>query len=166
MKSFPSQVWNVFHTPSHGACFRSAHKAAGRVGLPCSLLGAGFGFLTVWWERYAVLEAGQRIGLSVVGALQLYSSVVGWRAIRAVRGEDHEEERAAKIRTHKLHMINVFMCCFGASMLRVAPKVLGALGVSMDTGDGALYSIMAMILGTNVCGWSLGRSLGVPANSF
>ena len=122
----------MFHTPSHGACFRSAHKAAGRVALPCSLLGAGFGFLTVWWERYAVLEAGQRIGLSVVGALQLYSSVVGWRAIRAVRGEDHEEERAAKIRTHALHMINVFMCCFGASMLRVAPKVLGALGVSMD----------------------------------
>jgi hypothetical protein len=125
-----------------------------------------FGFrnrLIFRFLRYAVLDAGGRIGLSVVGALQLQATVVGWRATRRAKDERlllGDDERNALKTRHARSMVTVFMCCFGASVLRAAPALLGA-GFCLSANDGNMIccSLASMILATNLCGWWIGKSL-------
>eukprot|EP00931_Biecheleriopsis_adriatica_P103681 TRINITY_DN78484_c0_g1_i1.p1 TRINITY_DN78484_c0_g1~~TRINITY_DN78484_c0_g1_i1.p1 ORF type:complete len:245 (-),score=12.62 TRINITY_DN78484_c0_g1_i1:484-1158(-) len=136
-------AYNIFHTPSHGPFHRKLHVVVGITAVSASLVGACFGLLTTWYERYAVTNQAQRIGLTILGILQAYHTIAGWRAIRQSRVEDQTvEEQKQLVLTHARSMVTVFICCFGASMLRVVAKF----------GANPLLGVVIMLAATNIVG--------------
>ena len=123
-------LWNVFHTPSHGEVYKHVHRWLGRIGLIASVFGAVFGFITAWFERK--VDVGQGLGLTFLGALQIYWTVISYRTIREkvnlmgdVSSKEYQDNVTEIVEKHKEAVLNLWVCCLAPAWFRV-PQFFGA----------------------------------------
>lgn len=125
-------LWNIFHTPSHGPRYKVIHRWLGRIGMVASLIGASFGLLTAWFERFT--DYGGAIGLSVLG---IYQSVYTYYTYTNIRNaikkreshgqfptEEQKQEEMDLIDKHKQAAMGLWVCCLAPAWFRI-PQLFG-----------------------------------------
>ncbi len=125
-------LWNIFHTPSHGPRYKIAHRMMGRIGLIASLIGATFGLLTTWFERFS--DYGTSIGLSVLAFYQLLFTYKTFKNIRVaikkrdLNGEfptnEQKQEVIDLVEEHKKAAMGLWVCCLAPAWFRI-PQLFG-----------------------------------------
>lgn len=131
-------MWNTFHTPSHGAWYRSVHRWLGRLVVLFGVIGFVFGLIVAWPEKRAPI--GLAIGLTIGGTAQMLTTVGGAYFIYKAKRASSEEERKRMIEYHALCMIGLFVgACGTPAVMRLA----GAVGLPFTIGL-PLFSILLL----------------------
>jgi len=117
-------VWNHLYTPSEGAQLAMVHKWLGRLAMITSLVGTTLGYVAAWTD--VAVPRATAIGLSVVGVLQYWHTVKGYKAIKQAQASVGDE-RKRLIEIHRASMTNLYYgCCLGPAWFRL-PGWLGLI---------------------------------------
>ena len=113
-----------------------------------SLLGAVFGFITTWFERFG--DVGSSIGLTFLGVFQVAYTLRGFYAIRKALQKRAEaklagiqtqtQEEKEWIEKHRNYMMGLWLFCLTPAWFRI-PELLGA-------GPNTSYMFLALFFTT------------------
>jgi len=112
------------HSESEGAQLAMVHKWLGRLAMITSLVGTTLGYVAAWTD--VAVPRATAIGLSVVGVLQYWHTVKGYKAIKQAQASVGDE-RKRLIEIHRASMTNLYYgCCLGPAWFRL-PGWLGLI---------------------------------------
>jgi len=119
-------MFNLCFSPSQGPIQKKLHRYLGRLGVVTSLTGLAFGYIAAWTDKG--VPRASAMGLSVVGILQLKTTLQGFHAIRSAAHAASPAEKNALVKKHVSSMNILFYgTCLGPMWFRIVPWAVEAM---------------------------------------